>query len=226
MQLLTILTVIATVIAQDSRIQFTTANGNAITSAQTPFTTISVTKQPKGAQILYQQLTKDNTLAPLVTVYIVNTVLGLEIPIQTGYDTIAQACSCYWIDYNTIIAKKVPSSAHWKLAFRGEKTGLVAMNVVSGEFGLTWTDSIEEGFVGTFTVPDAPQFTFDTSSADLNKIANPPAPAAPKPTLTLKVVPVPTETGSTDPRIQTTSDGVVLNAHLVIVAIVTLLSFF
>lgn len=180
------------VFAADTRVAFTSVNDVAQTSitADFPFTTLYVTKQPKGAQILYKQLVKEPMLAPLVTVYLVNPSLGLEVPIQSGFDTVSQACSCYWIDSATIIAKKLPSSKKWRLAFKGAARGSVAaMNEVSGEFGLSWENEVKEGFVGTYEAPEVKPVVINGLSADeLNRAreARDNA-AAPKPTSPLTV---------------------------------------
>lgn len=133
----------------DARVSFMTANGNAITSLtgsafnegelnRVYTTTGGAGVYDSGMQILYNQLTKKNTDAPLVTVTLMNEETGFALDLMPGFDTIAQACSCFWIEGEFAVGRGAVTSDRYQLRFRSVgDSGVPAMDVRSGYFGIS-----------------------------------------------------------------------------------------
>jgi hypothetical protein len=158
------LTFIATFLSfatADTRIRFGTyTNGNAETNLELNPTVMFAAKNPNGAQIMYEKLTEDEMSAPLVTVYFINTQLNIVHTMMTGFNTVSQTCSCYWVDRNTLKNNKLPSSMNYQLAFVGERAGVERMQTFSGKFGMMWAAGDAEGANGNYTnKPGVPTFT-------------------------------------------------------------------
>lgn len=100
--------------------------------------------QPSGMQILYKKLVTDNRLAPLVTVYLYHPKTNSMFPLQHGFDTIGQACSCYWIGAPDLgrrfAGQGLFASQSWTIRFLGGN-----MDLISGEFGIGWGNNLIEG---------------------------------------------------------------------------------
>jgi hypothetical protein len=97
-----------------------------------------------GMQVLYRQLVHENTKAPLATVYLYNAELNVQIQLMASFDTISQACSCYWIDAKDLGTKPgVATSTKYQLWFKSDgnannnPSNLAPLDVKSGYFGIT-----------------------------------------------------------------------------------------
>lgn len=75
---------------------------SSISSSGTLLTTHPSGNQASGAQFLYQKNTGDSKAAGLVTVYLGRGSSTHLITLQTGFDAIDQACSCYYIDVQAL----------------------------------------------------------------------------------------------------------------------------
>lgn len=104
-----------------------------------PVTILYGSGSATGTQILYQKLTNVTNSAPLVTVYLQNVQLGLSFSLQTGFSTIDQTCSCYYIDAHEQITAhpEIVDSNTYQIQFKSpDQTASNAMDLSSGYFGI------------------------------------------------------------------------------------------
>ncbi|KAI3630241.1 hypothetical protein MIR68_011676 [Amoeboaphelidium protococcarum] len=144
----------------------------SLTKSDDPLTTIYALPsggQPKGAQILYQQLTRNPKDQPLVTVYLVNSFYGINIAMQRGFDMVSQKCSCYWVDAQMLINHKLPSSSQYRVVFQSSNG---EVNLQSGVFAMSWSTQLVEGERKEYTAPPATVYDFDVTANDLNTLNN------------------------------------------------------
>ncbi|KAJ9055951.1 hypothetical protein DSO57_1023598 [Entomophthora muscae] len=88
--------------------------------------------QQSGAQFPYDKKSSVPTDFSLATVYL-NNKKGHVATLQTGFDTISQSCSCYWLDVKDL-ATRFPSLTNGKdyfISIEGDK-----YTVLSGTFAL------------------------------------------------------------------------------------------
>jgi len=144
-----IVSVLATLAAGDTRFEFMSSQGNALSSltgkvynAGDLNTIYSQPKWPyeKGIQLFYRQLSQDDASTPTVTVTIVNTASGESYAVQRGFNIISQTCSCYWLDAAQLVQQNPGlSSGRYVLQFQSDpatEAGRLAVNERSGAFGI------------------------------------------------------------------------------------------
>ena len=136
--------------AADSRFQFMSANGQALSSLTGKLynsgdmnTIYSQPKAPweKGVQLFYRQLSQEDASTPLVTVSVVNTDTNQEFEVQRGFNIITQSCSCYWLDAADL-SQRLPglTSGKYVLQFKSDpatEAGRPAVYERSGTFAIT-----------------------------------------------------------------------------------------
>ena len=140
---------LSTVALADTRIQFlNSGNGNVLTSlvgqAYNDGDVNTIFTEPtypydKGMQVLYKQLVTDQSLAPLVTVYLVNADIGFQATLIQSFNTIGQTCACYWLDAKSLLSlyPNLATSNRYQLWFKSEVASAVdAMDLKSGYFGI------------------------------------------------------------------------------------------
>ncbi|KXS18117.1 hypothetical protein M427DRAFT_153314 [Gonapodya prolifera JEL478] len=117
----------------------TTADGNAVTSLSTAtggITTLTAGTTGSGARIYYTKLTNDSSATiGLANVLLTNAEFGTVSTLMSGFDTIKQECSCYWIDANDLVTQfpTLQSSYQYTLTFTNPEG---KYNITSGVFGL------------------------------------------------------------------------------------------
>lgn len=94
--------------------------------------------QQSGAQFPYDKKSSVPTDFPLATVYL-NNRGGHVATLQTGFDTISQACSCYWLDVQELAARfpGLVTGADYFISMESPK-----YTVLSGTFALDTGKSV------------------------------------------------------------------------------------
>ncbi|KAI9293636.1 hypothetical protein K502DRAFT_366531 [Neoconidiobolus thromboides FSU 785] len=129
---------------------------NPITFTGSPLATSSIssqgtvlystpgTGQTSGAQFLYQKNISDSKQVGLAEVHLVSNN-GIDVVLQTGFDTITQECSCYYIDAKDLI-QKIPnlrSANDYRISFIGTN-----YRIDSGYFAISIQGSVSDGAQG------------------------------------------------------------------------------
>ncbi|KAJ2997885.1 hypothetical protein HDV02_005069 [Globomyces sp. JEL0801] len=107
MNIALVISILTALVQSIDPITFKSSGNFAITSLGNTTTTISTHPAPGqdyGAQLLYTKSNLDPKTVSLAAVYLNNdALLSQPMLLQSGFNTLTQTCSCYWIDARDLL---------------------------------------------------------------------------------------------------------------------------
>jgi hypothetical protein len=107
-------------LSMDAQVVWRKNGENAETSGETNVITTEGVQE--NVQFLYTKTTNDSLSAPLMKVFLKNYETSEEYKIDENFDSITQACSCYWLSAKDQFNRNpsMKSSLQYRIIFRSQ----------------------------------------------------------------------------------------------------------